>query len=238
MSTQAMQKRVSGGLLSPKKRHAEKSEFSLHSDRSPYRSQLETYIAEKYEQAHKASISKFMPILLEMTKEGESQAALGLRPGHYKPMFLEQYLDSPIEQQIAKLAKQPIDRCSLIEVGNLVVTQRRAGLLLFVILGKLVAEAGYEWLIFTVTGEVERLLRSLGFDPQYLVAADPARVKGGTENWGHYYDNNPRVMVINLEKAVSVMKNSPALASILKAYSQQITMISNSLSDYRRLAGR
>ena len=237
MSTQAMQKQVSGVLVS-KKQRAEKSEFSLHSEGSPLRNNLETYIAEKYKQAHKAFISKFMPLLMEMTMEGKPQAVLGLRPGHYRPMFLEQYLDSPVEQQIAKLTKQPIDRCSLIEVGNLVVTQRSAGLLLFVILGKLVAEAGYEWLIFTVTGEVERLLRSLGFDPQYLVAADPARVKGGTENWGHYYDNNPRVMIISSAKAVSVMKNSPALAEVLKDYSQEITMISNSLSDYRRLAGR
>ena len=237
MSTQAMQKQVSGVLVS-KKQRAEKSEFSLHSESSPLRNNLESYIAEKYKQAHKASISKFMPILLEMTKGGESQAALGLRPGHYRPMFLEQYLDSPIEQQISRLAKQPIDRCSLIEIGNLVVTQRRAGLLLFVILGKLVAEAGYDWLIFTVTGEVERLLRSLGFDPQYLVAADPARVKGGTENWGHYYDNNPRVMVISSAKAVSVMENSHALSEILTDYSQEITTISSSLSDYRRLADR
>ena len=238
MSTQAMQKRVSGRLLTPKERHAEKSEFSLHSERSPLRNQLEAYIAERYEQAHKASISKFMPILLEMTKEGESQVALGLRPGHYRPMFLEQYLDSPIEQQIAKLTKQPIDRCSLIEVGNLVVSHRRAGLLLFVILGKLVAEAGFEWLIFTVTGEVERLMRSLGFDPQYLVAADPTRVKGGTENWGFYYDNNPRVMAISSEKAVSVMKNSPALTAVLEDYSQDVTMLSSSLSDYRRLTDK
>jgi len=238
MSTQAMQKRVSGGLLASKKRHAEKSEFSLHSGCSPHRSQLETYITERYKQTHNASISSFMPILLNMTKEGKSQAALGLRPGHYRPMFLEQYLDSPIEQQISKLTKQPIDRCALIEIGNLVVSQRRAGLELFVILGKLVAEAGYEWLIFTVTGEVERLMRSLGFDPQYLVSADPARVKGGAENWGRYYDNNPRVMVHSSKKAVSIMGNSPALDAVLEDYSQEITMISSSLSDYRRLADR
>lgn len=237
MSMQAIQKRVSGGLLASKKRHAEKSEFSLHSGRSPHRNQLETYIAERYEQAHNASISSFMPILLEMSKEGESQAALGLRPGHYRPMFLEQYLDSPIEQQIAKLTKQPIDRYALIEVGNLVVSQRRAGLLLFVILGKLVAEAGYEWLIFTVTEEVERLMRGLGFDPQYLVAADPERVSGA-EKWGRYYDNNPRVMVHSSQKAVSIMGKSPALSAVLEDYRQEVTMVSSSLSDYRRLTDR
>jgi len=238
MTMQAIQKRVSGRLLASKKRHAEKSEFSLHSGRSPHRNQLETYIAERYEQAHNASISSFMPILLEMTREGESQAALGLRPGHHRPMFLEQYLDSPIEQQIAKFSKQPIDRCALIEVGNLAVTHRGAGLLLFVILTMLAAEASYVWMIFTVTEEVEKLIRKLGFDLHYLIAADPARVKGGTENWGRYYDNNPRVMVGSLEQAVSVMKNSPALSAVLEDYRQEITMVSSSLSDYRRLADR
>jgi hypothetical protein len=84
MSMQAIQKRVSGGLMATKKRHAEKSEFSLHSERSPHRNQLESYIAERYEQAHNASISSFMPILLEMTKDGESQAALGLRRGLHR----------------------------------------------------------------------------------------------------------------------------------------------------------
>ena len=238
MPIQAAKRRVIGQRLASKGKYAEEIKFRLHSGGSLNRRLLETYIAERYKQAHDVLISEFLPILLEMTKEGKSQAVLGLQPGQYRPMFLEQYLDSPIEQQISKFSKRPIDRCSLIEVGNLAVTHRGAGLLLFVILTMLVAEAGYEWVVFTVTEEVEKLIRKLGFDLHYLVSADPARLKDGTENWGRYYDHNPRVMVGSSNKAVSVMKSNPALVAVLKDYSQAITMLSNSLSDYRRLANR
>ncbi len=236
MSAQVSSIPLNSQLLAPKRRGSEIGRVSLQSENGPKRKQLERYISDKYLQAHNASISEFMPILLEMTGDETRQAALGLKPGQYRPMFLEQYLDSPIEQQVSVLSKRPIDRCSLVEIGNLVVTRRGAGLPLFVLSAVALYEAGYEWMVFTVTDEVERLMRRLGFEPDYLASADPARLKGDSANWGTYYDNSPKVMVGSLAKAAALVKSNPALSAVWENNHQDVMKIAGVLAEHRRLA--
>jgi len=211
---------------------------SLNADTgvNPARQALERIISEKYHSAHSAHITEFMPILLGMSLGGRSHAALGLRPGHYRPMFLEQYMDAPIEQQVAGLSGKPVDRLSLIEVGNLVVTHRGAGLLMFIVMATAIAKAGFEWMVFTVTDEVERLIRRLDFNPRYLAMADPARLKDRKKQWGHYYDCNPKVMVGSLIEVKTLASQRPALNRLVEHYHQEISDIAQTLRDIRRVS--
>jgi len=235
MSHQALQKLISVPYRGRNPAVVENKQFNLHVERSPARQALEAYIADKYKQVHGASIVEFMPIMLDLSHYDVRLGALGLRPGQYKPMFLEQYLDKPIEQQVSAIANRPVDRHGLMEVGNLVVTHKGAGLLLFTVLAMALLEAGYEWMVFTATEEVERLMHRLGFDPQHLVHADPTRVQGGVDRWGGYYDLNPRVMVGSLKMAREVAERQDALIGVLDDYRPQISSIARSLADYRRI---
>ena len=208
--------------------------FQLHSRQSVERIRLESYISSKYHQVHEASISEFLPLLLEM-RGIQTEGCLGLRPGCFKPMFLEQYLKSPVEQQVARLTQQPIDRHALVEVGNLAATRKGSWIPLFVVMSMALYEAGFEWMVFTVTQEVERLMHFLNFQPRYLAPADPVCLENNQQLWGRYYEHNPRVMVGNLRCAAIKVKEKTTLASIAHHHSQAIETIAESLLNYRRL---
>jgi hypothetical protein len=211
------------------------TEVDLFTQECAGRGALEHYISKKYLQVHDAHINECLPILVGIRDKAEPLAAFGLRPGHYRPMFLEQYLDSPIEQQVASISKHPIDRCSLIEIGNMAITRKGYGPLAMVVLAMSLAEAGYEWMVFTITEQVEKLMKRLGFEPHYLAGADPSRLQGEPSIWGSYYNNNPRVMVGNIRTAVDIITQSSRLSAIANEQRDNITDIASSLRDYRRL---
>lgn len=212
--------------------------FELLLQNNPARAQAETFIADKYRRVYNAELNEFLPIIVSISQAGTRAAAFGLRPGHYRPMFLEQYLDSPVEHQVAALSRQPVDRSSLIEVGNLVISRNGYGPLLLATLAMSLAAAGYEWMVFTVTEQVERLMKRLGFNPHCLVLADPDRLTADKASWGTYYANKPRVMIGSLAQAVTIISNSPRLWAIAQQCQDQSRDIANALSDYRRLRGR
>lgn len=213
----------------------------LHTDAGLYgakcagRVDLERFIAEKYRQIHNAQLNEYLPLLFGVRHNTELVGAVGMRPGLYRPMFLEQYLDLPIEQQVAAFSNQPVDRCSLVEIGNLAIARKGHGPLLMVMMTAVLAEAGYEWMVFTVTEQVERLIGRLGFKPHYLKSAEPDRLVGDQSLWGSYYENNPRVMVGNLETAMAVIAENEKLSEWVSQQGNQIASLADSLRDYRRL---
>ncbi len=211
------------------------TEISFYVDKCSGRQELERYISSKYLKIHDANVNKYLPILVGIYDKNEVTGTFGLRPGQYCQMFLEQYLDTPIEQQVASISKQPVDRGLLIEIGNLAITKTGCGPLAMVLLAMSLAAAGYEWMIFTVTEQVERLMKRLGFEPHYLVSADPGRLDGDKSLWGSYYQNNPRVMVGSLNTAAAIIAQNRYLSNIANQQQHNITAIAHALCDYRRL---
>ncbi len=210
--------------------------ISLYVEGCSGRQELERYVSRKYLQVHNAHVNEYLPILVGIHDGSELVGVFGLRPGRYRPMFLEQYLDGPIEQQVASISKQPVDRSALMEIGNLAITRKGYGPLAMVLMAMSLAEADYEWMVFTVTEQVERLMKYLGFEPHYLVSADPDRLKGDQLLWGSYYENNPRVMVGSLKTASEIIAGNSRLSNIANQQLNNITDIASALRDYRRLA--
>jgi len=196
---------------------------------------VEHFIADKYRHVHSAELQEFLPLLLGIYDKEGLVCGAGFRPGLYRPMFLEQYLDTPIEQQVAGLSRQPVDRCSLVEIGNLAITLKGYGPFVMTMMAAVLAEAGYEWTVFTVTTQVERLIRRLGFEPYYLAVANADRLVGDKSRWGSYYENSPQVMVGNLKTALDVIRQSPSLSGMIKSQQDNIDQLAQSLRDYRRL---
>ena len=211
------------------------TDVGLYGTKYGERAYLERFIAEKYLQIHNAQLNEFLPLLFGVRRNSEWIGAVGIRPGMYRPMFLEQYLDSPIEQQVAALSNQPVDRFSLVEIGNLAIARKGYGSLFMAMIAAVLAEAGYEWMVFTVTEQVERLIGRLGFKPHYLKGAEPERLVGEKSIWGSYYENNPRVMVGKLETAMTVIAQNTMLSAWVSSQGSHIANIADLLRDYRRL---
>ena len=210
-------------------------EFSLLSSHCQGRRQAEAAIADCYQRVYNTSLTEFLPLILCLQDQGVPLAASGLRPGHYRPLFLEQYLEAPVEQQVAAIIRRPVNRTSLVEIGNFAVMNRGYSTLLLAVLAISLVDAGYHWAVFTATQQVERLLKRLGFEPQVLAAADPHRLQGDASLWGSYYQNRPRVMVGNLSAARELIHSSTRLRAMIAPFQGEIAEAAVSLADYRRL---
>ncbi|WP_110655499.1 thermostable hemolysin [Salinicola halimionae] len=158
------------------------------------RTTLENFIADTYWQQHGASISHFAPRLYGLWEGDRLQAAVGVRRADASPLFLERYLETPIERALSVVLDQPVERATLAEIGNLAA--RRPGMtvpLIRALIASLVAEE-CRWLAFTATATVRNGFRRLGLDVRRLADANPACLGTAQSGWGNYYLHRPWVM--------------------------------------------
>lgn len=161
------------------------------------RKQLETFIEQRFAEHYAARVRHFMPCLLGLhADDGTLQAALGVRCARQGALFLERYLDEPVEQRIAALSGGALPaRGQIAEVGNLAALGAGHARLLIVALTELLAVAGFRWVAFTGTPLLLNSFHRLGLSPLHLGAADPQRMGDELADWGSYYATGPQVMV-------------------------------------------
>ncbi|MFT7223145.1 MAG: hypothetical protein ACI82Z_000678 [Cellvibrionaceae bacterium] len=167
---------------------------------------ITSYISDVYRDYYDATIAVQYP-KLACLKDGNGQflAAVGFRPAAVKPLFLEQYLGSPIEQILQ------IPRNHVVEIGNLASKDEGASIYLFAALATYLNHLGFDKAAVTCTGFLEKRFRYLGLNPQKIAMANPNLLLQDGENWGSYYQTNPYVLVGSIKQACQ------RLQKILKA---------------------
>lgn len=160
------------------------------------RQEVETLIRQRFAEKHHARVVHFMPCLLGLRgADGALLGAVGWRSAQEQPLFLERYLDVPIEQAIAARTGRTVARHEIVEVGNLAADGVGASRLLIMALTGLLLEHGFRWVAFTAIPTLVNSFHRLDLMPQSLGLADPARMGDELPDWGNYYDNKPEVMV-------------------------------------------
>lgn len=153
------------------------------------------FIRRRFNQTHRAQISHFMPQLFGLqSDDGTLYGAAGCRPAASGVLFLERYLDVPIEQAIFARSGVQVKRHQIVEVGNLAAEGVGTARALIVHLTRLLARQGFRWVTFTGTQELLNSFYRLGLTPQSLGLADPARMGESLAEWGRYYDSQPQVV--------------------------------------------
>ena len=161
----------------------------------PARDAFEHFIATCFGRVHGARVTHFLPHLLGVRDRLDRwQAAAGYAAADGQSLFLEQYLDEPIEGAIAGALGRPVARSSVVEVGNLSAVSAGMTRALIPQLARHLQRLGYTWVAFTATRALRNSFQRLGLNPLPLVRADPARLSDGGASWGTYYDNDPVVM--------------------------------------------
>lgn len=166
---------------------------SSRDDDHDLRARMESVVTGHFARIYGASVSRFMPMLLGLRQHGQILAVVGLRPAADEALFLEQYLDEPVQQMISRRGFAA-PRGSVIEVGNLVSTSPGLARLLIVALTHYLHTGGFKWVVFTGTPALLNSFSRLTLSPIDLGAADPARLGAGVAEWGSYYDTHPHVM--------------------------------------------
>jgi hypothetical protein len=164
----------------------------------PRRIEAEQFIAQRFFDNHGARISVFMSILMvHFDADDQICAALGIRSATDGPLFLEYYLDMPVEQAISWDAdsRQPdLKREQIVEIGNLASTDRTASRWLFYRLAHQLASWNFECVVFTGGTSLNRMFARMGIETVCLARALQSRLPGDQQTWGGYYEDDPRVM--------------------------------------------
>ena len=162
---------------------------------SDARSELERFIAERFRASYGAEVRHFCAHLLGARDEtGAWRAAAGYTPAASRSLFLEQYLDRPVEAVLAGALGERVPRERIVEVGNLAAAPAGCGRRFLPALGRHLTALDYRWAVFTATRELRHLLERLAFPALELGPAARERLPDGGAAWGTYYAHQPSVM--------------------------------------------
>lgn len=165
----------------------------------PGRAEAERFIHERFEQVHHADVHHFLPELVALRdSHGRLTAVTGMRPASQGTLFLERYLDEPLEAPVSRLAGRIVPRSELVEVGNLAALSAGNARLMIIAVTWLLAARGMQWVAFTGAASLVNSFHRLGLEPSVLASADPTRLNGESACWGSYYAQHPRVFAGNI----------------------------------------
>lgn len=167
------------------------------SSNSPQRHALESFIQEGFRKTHGARVRTFMPVLLGLqAADGKLTAAAGFRSATREPLYLEQYFGEPIEAILARqLPARNIARGEIAEIGNFACRDCDTAMVMVDVLATFLMDQQHPWAVFTATGTVRHIMARLGIGLYELGPADKSRVVITGDDWGSYYQADPKVML-------------------------------------------
>lgn len=160
-----------------------------------HRAELEHFIAARFQRTYGARVTQFLPNLLGMRDDaGAWVAAVGYAGAGAGPLFLEQYLDDPVERVLGPQLERPVPRERIVEVGNFAAVRAGVARRLIPALAARLKSLGFEVAVFTATRELRNAFLRLKLWPLLLAPADPLRLSDAAATWGSYYAHKPIVM--------------------------------------------
>lgn len=181
------------------------------------RSEVERFIHHSFHQAYGAQVKHYMPELMSLRSDaGQLMGALGLRRARDDKLFLEQYLDGPVEQLLAAKINRPVGRDGIVEVGNLAVSGAGGGRWLITALTAYLYASHEKWVVFTAGPVLCNAFSRMGLELVELGDADPARLKSDElDAWGSYYAQKPRVMAGLIKPGYQILQQQLLTQSTL-----------------------
>ena len=176
----------------------------LYDHATPGRRRLESFIRAVYARCYRARMRYFAPTLAAWENQGEILAVAGYRSAN-EPLFLERYLDVPIEVAVAPA--RPILRSQVVEVGNFASARAGEGRRLLLALGAHLAAQDVQWVASTVTVELRQLIVRLGLGVIALAPARGDRLGEEAVHWGSYFDHEPIVVAGHLPAALATLRH-------------------------------
>lgn len=186
----------------------------------PLFDQIRLFASKRYEDQHHARIRHFLPTQFLLTQKEQWLASCGLRHADHEALFLEQYLDAPIEAYLTDLEHPLIERSQIVELGNLAGFGGSTRLIILA-LTRLLAQQHTEYVAFTATRAVRASFQRLGIPLTHIAHADAERLGSAANQWGSYYDNQPEVLVGDVQAAWRSINQHPFLVHLLNSVAME-----------------
>lgn len=184
------------------------ADIHIHGDRhvttqlsgpdAPERQELEQFIRNVFHRAYGANIKQFMPQLMSLRDgAGNLLAVCGLRNAGDGALFLESYLDAPVEAAISDRIRNEVAREDIVEIGNLAVAEPGVVRQLLASVSAYLHRTNTQWAVFTAIPVLRNSMLKLNMPLEILASADIRKIEVTERpNWGSYYDKNPQVMAL------------------------------------------
>jgi hypothetical protein len=167
------------------------------------RRRVECFIEHTFHCSYGAKIENHYPTLMSVHDEEHNiLAAVGFRFAKDEPLFLEQYLETPVEQLLCDANHKPVEREIIAEVGNLASQGQGASIFLFAALNAYLAQQGIQIHTFTATDFLYRYFTKLGMHAVELGKANQEKLPDRGNSWGTYYKENPRVIAGSVQQVL------------------------------------
>lgn len=186
---------------------------------SKQRSEIEHFIQQGFLNSYQAKVSVTMPHLLALCN-GTYKAALGIRNGQ-DDLFIEQYLTGAIEQQSVFVTNN-IERKDIVEIGHLFSNTQRFTLPLFMITAVSLFYLNYKYMVFSGTEKVVNLMAKSGVHCTHLCDARQNKIQTSTDEWGSYYETNPKVIAVSLSDVIALIGQYPSYQAMFQSLDKQI----------------
>ena len=178
------------------------SDLSIVRREDMQRRDLEHYVHKRFQEIHGADIQEFLPNLFALRDTAKNVlGVLGFRPAGERPLFLEAYLDSPIETVLKQRLGMGPKRSTIVEVGNLASSAAGGARWLIALSTALFMGMGLRWAVLTATPALLNSFAKLGITFVPLAAAAKERIADADKHWGNYYDAGPLVVASNVSQA-------------------------------------
>ncbi len=149
-------------------------------------------ITARYHDVFGASLTPCFSSYLSADRPGSMGAALGYRRAGEQPLFLEAYLDRPVERLVSEALGRNVERNAIVEIGNFAAGNAMAMIELWGAAANDLGSAS-EVAVATLTAPLRRMFARIGIPLHVLAPASLARIGADTGVWGRYYDNDPQV---------------------------------------------
>lgn len=147
-------------------------------------------VRETYSKAFGARIDPASHQFLTETRTEGPVAVLGYTRAGAEPLFLERYLDRPVEALVAAAFGCKVPREQVVELGNLAACNGWAAVRLW---GRAANDLGaeMEFAVATLTAPLRAMFARIGLPITMLAPACPAPAERA--RWGSYYQADPQI---------------------------------------------
>jgi len=183
------------------------------------REPVEDFIARAYAREFAASIAVHYPLLISVSDGiGGICAAVGVRMACDEALFLEQYLDRPVEATLRHVLDRHVGRDVIVELGSFASTGFNMSVYLLGAVSAYLSTRGFEVGLVTATDKLSRLFDIFDFPTQVICPAGREALRDQTEDWGTYYSRNPRVIAGSIGQCLAAVLKSVAVQSAPKRH--------------------
>jgi len=155
---------------------------------------IQNLIGRRYADAHGAAPAIDYPhyCVIAAGRDEAPSAVLGFRSASQGRLFLEEYLDEPVETAVSRAFSRPIERSRIVEIGAHASERNRATVALWARAARHLDEIA-DVAAAVLTAPLRAMFDRLGIPIVEICDADPARLTDTRSTWGRYYDLEPKV---------------------------------------------